>query len=123
MPKKRGQVYTATQVVEAIKKARGYVSKAADILGCDARTVYNYAERYPSVQEAINHVRETRHDYVESALMKRIKAQDTTAIIFYLKTQAKQRGYVERQEVTGSDGADIKQRILITYKNQEIDPQ
>ena len=69
------------------------------MLGCEPRTVYNYIDNYPSVKEARESVREKRHDYVENALMNRIDIGDTTAIIFYLKTQCKARGYVERQEI------------------------
>jgi hypothetical protein len=96
MSKKR---YTAQQVIDALEEAKGYVSVAASHLRCDPQTVYNYANEFPSVQRAWDAIREERHDSVESALAGRIKAGDTTAIIFYLKTQAKQRGYVERQEV------------------------
>lgn len=100
--------FTATEVADAIKQAKGYVSKAADILGCDSKTVYNYAGQFETVRDAIAAVRERRHDYVESKLMSRIDSEDTTAIIFYLKTQCKDRGYVERQEV------DVKSEILVT---------
>jgi hypothetical protein len=40
-------------------------------------------------------------------LFKLIKEGNVAATIFYLKTQGKQRGYIERQEVTGADGAPI----------------
>lgn len=115
MAYKKREQFTVVQVTDAIKQAKGYVSKAADILGCGPKTVYNYAERYPTVKEAIDAVREERHDFVESALMQRIKAQDTTAIIFYLKTQAKQRGYVERQEISGTDGAPLQGTSVTVY--------
>lgn len=100
--------FTATQVADAVKQAKGYVSKAADLLDCDPRTIYNYADQYEMVRDAIAAVREKRHDYVESKLMSRIDGEDTTAIIFYLKTQCKDRGYVERQEMTGKDGGPIE---------------
>ena len=35
------------------------------------------------------------------------------AIEFYLKTKAKRRGYIERQEITGADGADMNLNIKI----------
>lgn len=95
-------------VVTAIQQAKGYVSKAADLLGVTTQTIYNYSSKYPDVAEAIQESRESRHDYVESKLFSRIQKEDTTAIIFYLKTQAKQRGWVERQEVTGRDGGPME---------------
>ena len=39
--------------------------------------------------------------------MNRIKSDDTTAMIFYLKTQGKERGYIERQEVEHSGAVDV----------------
>jgi len=45
--------------------------------------------------------------FAESELMKLIKEGNVAATIFFLKTQGKKRGYVERQEVTGAEGAPI----------------
>ena len=46
-------------------------------------------------------------DFVESKLLQKIKDGDTSAIIFYCKTQLKERGYTERKEITGADGKDL----------------
>ena len=110
-------VFTAQQVIDAIKEADGYVSKIASLLGCSVQTVYNYRDKHKTVAEAWHDVRERRHDFVENALHKRIKDGSDTAIIFYLKTQAKDRGYVERQEHTGADGDPLK--IVIEYANDK----
>ena len=48
-----------------------------------------------------------KFDFAESELMKLIKDGNVAATIFFLKTQGKARGYIERQEVTGADGAPI----------------
>ena len=108
MAKKNG--YTAQQVIDALEEGRGYVSKAASLLGCSPRTVYNYRDKYTSVAEAWAAIREARHDFVENKLHESINSGNVTAIIFYLKTQCKDRGYVERQEVQHS--GEIKS---ITY--------
>jgi hypothetical protein len=101
------EAYTAGEIIAALQAGQGYVSAAAKALGCNPRTVYNYRDRYKSVAEAWAAIREARHDFVENALHSRIKDGDTTAIIFYLKTQCKSRGYVERQEITGAKGAPL----------------
>jgi hypothetical protein len=103
----RKSSYTAEQIISALHEADGYVSKAASILGCSAATMYNYRIRYSTVAEAWNDIHEKRHDFVENALHKLIKSGNPAAIIFYLKTQAKGRGYVERQEITGADGGPV----------------
>ena len=111
---------TAGEVIEALKKHQGLAALAADSLGVTVQTIYNYRDKYPSVAEAIFHLREKRHDVVEGKLWSRINSDDTTAIIFYLKTQAKGRGYVERYEHGGTDGNPaIKTESTV---NHVIDP-
>ena len=97
MAKKNG--YTTEQIIQALQDAKGYVSKTASLLRCTPQTVYNYAKRYPTVQQAWDDIREERHDFVENALAKRINDGSDTAIIFYLKTQCKSRGYIEKSQI------------------------
>jgi hypothetical protein len=120
-PKKMAkQKFTADEVSEAIVNAKGILATAAQSLGCSRGTVSNYIERYSTVKAAFEEANETNIDNVESKLMAAIDGGDTTAIIFFLKTKAKQRGYVERQEVTGKDGSDLTVRI--EYADADIDP-
>ena len=107
----RKQEFTPEQVAEALIKSGGLVSYAAEILGCTRATVYNYINDNDICQEAKIDAKEKNHDFVEGKLMKLIKDGNVTAIIFYCKTQLKERGYVERQEVTGPDGDDIVYRV------------
>lgn len=106
-----GNGLTAAKMIDAIEQANGFVSKACSILHCSRQHFYVKLKDYPTVQAVMDEVREKRHDFVESKLMKRIDAEDITAIIFYLKTQAKGRGYVERQEIRNVDDADIDAEI------------
>lgn len=99
---------TQAKIISAIAETKGYVSKAAQLLGVTSQTIYNYRDKYPKIAAAIQEEREQRHDYVEDKFMGRIEAGDTTAMIFYLKTQGKGRGWVERQELTGKDGGPVE---------------
>ena len=99
---------TAKKMSEAIRESSGFISKAASLCHVSRQTFYRNMEKYPSVKQELEDVREARHDFVENQLLKLIKDLNPTAIIFYLKTQCKQRGYVERQEVTGTDGSPLQ---------------
>ena len=100
--------YTPSEIIQAIEKSEyGTPSEIADMLGCSDRTVYKYVERYETVKSAFGLRKERQKDYVIGKLFSEIQKGNITAIIFYLKTQAKDRGYVERQEVTGADGGAV----------------
>lgn len=111
--------YTAAQVIEAIRGSRGIVSNAARKLGCSRKTIYNYIDRYATVAEALEEEREDLLDFVEDRLLREIDHGNMTAIIFYLKTRGKHRGYVERQEVTGADGGALN--IVVRWPEQDAD--
>ena len=115
---RNGNGVTAKQMILAIEEAQGYVTKAVSILDISRTSFYTYLKRYPTVQQAMDDAREQRHEWVESKLMKAIKNDNLTAIIFYLKTQAKHMGYVERQELAGVDGEGLK--VIVEYVNSPI---
>jgi len=64
-------------------------------------------ESKPTLKVVLADAREKMIDNVESKLYSKALDGDTTAMIFFLKTQGKGRGYVERQEVTGANGGAI----------------
>ena len=99
--KKRGRrlsKYTEPQVGAALTNAHGLVSVAAKGLHCAPKTVYEYLQRHPSLKDVLGEARERTIDHVESKLIQAIDDANVTAMIFYLKCQAKHRGYVERAE-------------------------
>lgn len=96
--------YKAEQFLEVIPGSGGFITTIARKVGCSRRTVYNAIDRYSSVKQAIIDEKDSLKDMAENELLRQIKGGNTTAAIFYLKTQAKDRGYIERQELTGKDG-------------------
>ena len=107
--------YTVEQVAEALRLSAGIQSLAAKRLKCDRKTVSNYIKAHPSLAALIEEIVEESLDLAEGQLLKSIGEGDKTAIIFYLKTKGKQRGYIERGELTGKDGG------AVAIKQEDID--
>ena len=104
-----GRQYKAKEVADALTRAKGFVSLAAKALGCDPTTIYRHIEKHESVRRAIHDAREAMKDFTELKLQSRINDGSDTAIIFYLKTQGQDRGYIEKQqmELSGSLGVKV----------------
>ncbi len=117
--KKREQV--AKRIIEAIKASNGLLTVAARNANVSHSTILRYVKDYPSVKEAVTEARETMLDFAEGKLAQKIRDGDTTALIFFLKTQGKSRGYVERQELTGEAGQPMKIQInVVSEKAKEL---
>lgn len=89
--------YTELRVSKALIAAQGLISTAAKNMGCNRNTVYECIKRY-NLEDVVHDAREAAIDHVESLLMKAMNGGDVHAMIFFLKTQGKSRGYVERSE-------------------------
>jgi hypothetical protein len=51
-------------------------------------------------------------------LDKAMQNENMSAIIFFLKTQGKSRGYVERQEISGADGTKLFEVTIVDGTDQ-----
>lgn len=103
---------TVDKVNALIDEMTGNVSMVARTLNVSRTTLYKYINSHPTVKAALDEAREKMIDNVESNLYSKALAGDTTAMIFFLKTQGKSRGYVERQEITGADSEPITFEIV-----------
>lgn len=100
-------IYSTEQIIQALKDTNGLISLAAKCLGCVPQTIYNRAARTQSIRQAIKNSRNELVDFAELALRSSVIAQESWAVQFTLKTLGKDRGYVERHELTGEDGKPI----------------
>jgi hypothetical protein len=101
------------EIIEtSIVRAFGNLSTAAKSLQVERATLYAWIEQ-EGLEEAVQEGRNRRLDFAESMLDKGMKDGNMTAIIFYLKTQGKSRGYVERQEITGADGKKVFEVTIV----------
>lgn len=99
--------------LKAFARSRGIIAPACRAISMTRQIYYKWLEDDPSFAEAVEAIRQEQIDTVESALLNKIDDGDTTAVIFYLKTKGKERGYSERTELTGRDGKDLIPDIRI----------
>lgn len=111
------------KIIAAVKKSRGLIAVAARSLGIDRKTVYNRMEKSDAIREAVEESRDFTTDTAEAALYKAIQEGEAWAVCFYLKTQGKGRGYVEKQqhEVTGADGGPVSVAVTRTIVRPDAD--
>jgi hypothetical protein len=100
-------------MIEALEKSLGIVTTAAKQVGIARSTHYLWLETDPDYKMAVEGISDMTLDFAESQLHKRMKADSDTAIIFYLKTKGKKRGYIERSELdmSGQVGVNINQIV------------
>lgn len=100
-------------VIKALESSLGIVTTALKQMdGAVSRTqFYTWVREDEAFAEAVTEIKDIQLDFGESQLLKKMKDNDTAAIIFFLKTQGKGRGYIERSE-TALIGA-IKTSIVI----------
>ena len=113
--KKRDE--TAKRIIKALKETNGLLTMAAHKSGIRYRTVCRYVAEYPTVKEAAQEAKEAMLDYTEGKLFSNIRAGKEASIFFYLKTQGKGRGYIEKQEIEHSGNIS---RSLEDYTTEEL---
>lgn len=94
-------------MLDHLEKSLGVVTTAARNTGIHRDTHYTWLKADAEYCATVKSMKEVSVDFAEAMLFKLIQEGNVAATIFYLKTQGKHRGYIERQEVTGAEGAPI----------------
>lgn len=92
---------------DALRQSAGLFSAAAQKVGLDPSTVSRRVAKSDRLKEVVSEALDKRLDVAESELLNAIKRGEPWAICFFLKCKGKARGYVERTEVTGGNGAPL----------------
>lgn len=85
--------------LELFRKNMGIVSATCEAMNISRQTYYDWLKSDDEFKKSCEDIKETQIDFAESSLLKQIKDGNATSTIFYLKTQGKSRGYIERQEI------------------------
>jgi protein-tyrosine phosphatase len=100
---------TVEQLKSALIRTYGHVLPAIRVIkkehdiDISRNAVYKRMQKHPSIKEAVDGALENLKDIAEHELARNITQGNMTAIMFFLKIKAKDRGYVEKveQEHTG----------------------
>ena len=118
---------TDEQIATALREARGMVTVAASRLGVTDRALHYRMASSPELQQVKHEAREANKDLAESALLKAIEKGESWAICFFLKCQARDRGYIERVDARvegnvehrGVVGVDVRAVVAELEANPE----
>jgi hypothetical protein len=103
--------FTKNAVLSAIKGSGGIVSNVANRLNCSWVSARKYIDVWPETKQAYEEEKEAILDLCESVLYSSIKNGDTQSAKWVLATKGKERGFIERREVTGENGAPLVVKV------------
>lgn len=99
-------------MIEALENSLGIVSVACRKIGISRQTHYRWLEEDADYEKQAKEIIEATIDYVESKLFENISDKKEASIMFYLKSKAKHRGYIERQEVDMGNNNHFRIEII-----------
>ena len=110
--------HTKKALLKSLEKSLGVVTTACKQVGIDRTTFYRYYKEDEEFKKQVDDLSNVAKDFVESQLFKQIQDGVPTSTIFYLKTKAKDRGYIERREydLSGSVKSKLMEWTPVTKK-------
>jgi hypothetical protein len=125
--------FTDEMIAEALANTGGLKAKASRMLGCSLKTILNRLKESEQLRIILYEIKESMKDKAEFSIQRKMEWLDlrsrmgeelTNADLelprWYLKLMAKDRGYVERQEVGGFDGAPLDINVKIIRSSKEL---
>lgn len=98
------------QLQTLLEENKGNLAAVSRRMGVSRTAIYNRINESPTLQQTLADARETMLDNAESVLYKKVLEGSTPELLFFLKTQGRNRGYVERQEIDHS--GDVTTRVI-----------
>jgi hypothetical protein len=93
-------------VILALQSQMGNIGLAAMELGLSRGELYDYMARHPSVGETRQQIREAVKDDAEDLLISGMKT-NPSLLVFFLRTQAKDRGYSTNPGSTINNNVEV----------------
>jgi len=97
------------QFLIELKNSYGIVSTACSKVGISRYCFYDWCKKDVEFKKKVEEINESIVDVVEAYLLSLIKDKNPTAIIFYLKTRGRNRGYNEKIDIS----ANVQPKITL----------
>lgn len=99
-------------MIQALEKSLGVVTTACKTVGIARSTHYEWMSSDENYKQSVMAISDIALDFAETQLHKQIQDGNTAATIFFLKTQGKRRGYIERTDMNFTAEDTVKQFII-----------
>lgn len=86
------------KIIQIYEKKGCNITATCTALGISRKTFYEWKEKKKKLAEGLEAAEESIIDFAESKLVEHINNDDVQALIFFLRTKGKKRGYVEKTE-------------------------
>lgn len=86
------------KIIQIYEKKGCNITATCTALGISRKTFYEWREKKKKLAEGLESAEEAIIDFAESKLVEHINNDDVQALIFFLRTKGKKRGYVEKTE-------------------------
>ena len=100
-------------LLKELENSFGIVTLACKNLSVSRQTHYRWYKSDLEYKNKVDELTNIALDFAETQLYKLIEQGNTQAIIFFLRTKGKRRGYVEKQEVEYKNKLDNIQINII----------
>lgn len=106
-------------IIKVFQSSLGILQVSADKLSITRMTLWKWMQASPELKEALIQAKEKAVDFAESQLFQNIKEGKEASLIFFLKTQAKHRGYSEAPLINFNIEPQMITNIVIEKRNFE----
>lgn len=103
---------TKERLILALEKTLGIITPACQLVGCCRASYQKYYQEDMDFRARVDELSEVQLDFVESKLLESIQNGSDAAIMFYLRTKGKGRGYGEKEI---PETVDNTQRKLVVF--------
>lgn len=100
--------------IEAYIRKMGNISKACEEIGIDRKTFYNWLKE-PKFKEMYDNAIKKHNDLIYSKIYHIAAQGDKDMMKFWAKTQMKDRGFTEKQELEHSGGTDNTNTLKVEF--------